>query len=99
MITAFFRCFLPLAIPALTASLLAGSALAATTPRDTSSGRTMYNGAAMKCLVANDFYAVHFTAIQQGRHKGEKTDFEKYCQEIPGPGKTFQYFSKSVFSP
>lgn len=73
----------------LIAFLMAGSAVAATTPRDASSGRTMYSGASMSCLVANDFYAVHFTAIQEGRQKGERSDFEKYCQEVPQPGKTY----------
>jgi hypothetical protein len=49
----------------------------------------MYQGASMTCLVANDFYAVHFTALQEGRHEGEQTDFVKYCREIPKPGKTY----------
>jgi hypothetical protein len=43
----------------------------------------------MSCLIGNDFYAVHFTAIQEGRQKGEATHFTKYCQEIPGIGKTY----------
>lgn len=43
----------------------------------------------MNCLVANDFYAVHFTALQEGRQEGEQTDFVKYCQEIPRPGRTY----------
>lgn len=49
----------------------------------------MYQGASMTCLAANDFYAVHFTALQEGRHEGEQTDFIKYCREIPKPGKTY----------
>ncbi len=43
----------------------------------------------MDCLVGNDFYAVHFTAIQEGRQAGEKSDFTKYCQEVPTVGKTY----------
>jgi hypothetical protein len=43
----------------------------------------------MGCLVGNDFYAVHFTAIQEGRQAGERTDFTKYCQEVPSVGKTY----------
>ena len=43
----------------------------------------------MKCLVANDFYAVHFTALQTGRQSSEGTDFMKYCQEVPVTGLTF----------
>ena len=43
----------------------------------------------MDCLVANDFYAVHFSALQQGRHSGEATEFVKYCQEVPKVGKLF----------
>lgn len=51
--------------------------------------RSAYSQSNMGCLVGNDFYAVHFTAIQEGRHKGERTDFTKYCQEIPTVGKTY----------
>lgn len=68
--------------------LLAGTADAAA-PRDPFNGRQSYSGSAMKCLVANDFYAVHFSAIQEGRHEGERTDFEKYCQEVPKIGKLY----------
>lgn len=64
-------------------SALASEAVAA--PR---SGRAAYSGSNMECLVGNDFYAVHFTAIQEGRQKGERSDFTKYCQEIPAVGKT-----------
>jgi len=53
------------------------------------SGRQAYSGSNMSCLVGNDFYAVHFTAIQPGRQKGERTDFTKYCQEIPSVGATY----------
>ncbi len=52
-------------------------------------GRTNYSGASMKCLVANDFYAVHFSAMQIGRQSGEPSDYMKYCQEIPVVGLTF----------
>jgi hypothetical protein len=69
--------------------LAAGGAAAAGVPRDSSNGRQMYQGASMTCLVANDFYAVHFTALQEGRHEGERTDFVKYCREVPQPGKTY----------
>jgi hypothetical protein len=57
--------------------------------RNPLNGRQSYSGSTMSCLIANDFYAVHFTALQQGRQKGENTDFSKYCQEIPTLGKTF----------
>ena len=44
------------------------------------------------CLVANDFYAVHFSAYLQPSAE-QKNDREAllrpYCQEIPSPGKTF----------
>ncbi len=53
------------------------------------SARQSYSGSNMTCLVGNDFYAVHFTAIQEGRQKGERTDFTKYCQDIPDIGKTY----------
>jgi hypothetical protein len=53
------------------------------------SGRQAYSGANMGCLVGNDFYAVHFTAIQEGHQQGERTDFAKYCQEVPAVGKTY----------
>ena len=52
-------------------------------------GRQAYTGSNMECLVGNDFYAVHFTAIQEGRQGGERTDFAKYCQEVPAVGKTY----------
>ncbi len=61
----------------------------AATARDKNSGQQMYPGASMDCLITNDFYAVHFTALQHGRQDKETTDFVKYCQEIPGTGKTY----------
>jgi hypothetical protein len=77
-----------LAIPLLTA-LFSDAAQAAAAPRDPFNGRQSYSGSNMSCLIANDFYAIHFTAIQQGRAKGANTDFAKYCQEVPSVGKTF----------
>jgi hypothetical protein len=63
---------------------------AATAPRDTlNNGRQAYAGSGVKCMVTNDFYAVNFTAMQEGQVKGETTPFVKYCQEIPATGKTF----------
>ena len=53
------------------------------------SGKDGYSGSSMACLVGNDFYAVHFSAIQPGRREGERTDFTKYCQEIPSVGTTY----------
>jgi hypothetical protein len=67
-------------------SCLAMAQLAEAAPR---SGRQAYTGSNMECLIGNDFYAVHFTAIQEGRRKGERTDFAKYCQEVPAVGKTY----------
>lgn len=82
------RAFSFLAFP-LATILLGDAAQAAAAPRDPFNGRQSYSGSNMSCLIANDFYAMHFTAIQQGRAKGENTDFAKYCQEIPAVGKTF----------
>ncbi|MFM2005029.1 MAG: hypothetical protein RLZZ09_684 [Pseudomonadota bacterium] len=62
---------------------------AANNVRSPTDMRTKYSGASMSCLVANDFYAVHFTSMQQGRGKGESHDFMKYCQEIPQVGMTY----------
>jgi hypothetical protein len=70
-------------------SISAMAVNAATAPRDPLNGRQSYSGSNMSCLIANDFYAVHFTALQTGKQKGEKTPFEKYCQEIPATGKTY----------
>lgn len=67
---------------------LTGTADAAA-PRDPFNGRQSYSGSSMTCLVANDFYAVHFSAVQEGRKEGERTDFEKYCQEVPKIGKVY----------
>jgi hypothetical protein len=52
-------------------------------------GKDGYSGSNMGCLVGNDFYAVHFTAIQEGVQKGETTAFAKYCQEVPAIGRTY----------
>ncbi len=56
---------------------------------DTFDGRKSYSRSTMSCLVVNDFYAVHFTAIQESQRKGEDSPFVKYCQEIPTTGKTY----------
>ncbi len=75
------------------AAILATAALCspaqAAEPRNPFNGRQTYSGSNMDCLVANDFYAVHFSALQEGRKAGETTDFVKYCQEIPGIGKVY----------
>jgi hypothetical protein len=66
------------------------SAHAATEPRDPmNNGRQAYASSGVKCMVTNDFYAVNFTAMQEGQVKGETTPFVRYCQEIPATGKTF----------
>jgi len=76
--------------PVLLAALaLHTPAEAATAPRDPFNGRQSYSGSNMDCLVANDFYAVHFSALQEGRNKGENTNFAKYCQEVPNLGKVY----------
>lgn len=74
----------------LTAVMLmsASIAVAAGDTRD-SNKRLAYNGSSMECLVANDFYAVHFTALQPGKQTGEKTEFVKYCREIPSTGMLY----------
>ena len=87
--TRFFGWVTKLALSAFLAATFTGDAFAATAPRDPLNGRQSYSGSNMSCLVANDFYVVHFTAMQQGRAQGESSDFVKYCQEIPNPGKTF----------
>lgn len=71
------------------ATAMTGPASAANGPRDPFNGRQTYSGSNMGCLITNDFYAVHFSALQEGRHAGESTDFVKYCQEVPNPGKTY----------
>ena len=47
----------------------------------------------LDCIIANDFYAVHFSAyIQPGKDdvsKDAKAAFVPYCQQIPRPGKMF----------
>lgn len=71
------------------AAALSTQADAATSPRDPFNGRQSYSGSNMDCLIANDFYAVHFSALQEGRKAGETTDFVKYCQEVPTLGKVY----------
>ncbi|RYU61475.1 hypothetical protein EWI61_05690 [Methylolobus aquaticus] len=69
---------------------VASAAEAANGPtRSIDNGRQMYQGASMTCLIANDFYAMHFTALQKGRQHNEATEFAKYCQEVPSVGETF----------
>lgn len=69
--------------------LLVSAAVGAANNVRNNDGRTNYSGASMKCLVANDFYAVHFTAMQVGRQAREISDYMKYCQEVPVTGLTF----------
>ncbi len=69
--------------------LIQATGWAASSPRDKGNSQQMYPGASMTCLMTNDFYAVHFTALQPGRRDTEATDFVKYCQDIPAPGKTY----------
>lgn len=71
------------------AVFLALSALAQAAGAAPKDARAAYSSSNMGCLVGNDFYAVHFTALQPGRQKGERSDFTKYCQEIPAVGATF----------
>ena len=52
-------------------------------------GKDGYSGSNMSCLKGNDFYAVHFSAFQPGRQKGERSDFTKYCEQIPAVGATY----------
>lgn len=73
-------------VVALALSCPAGAANA---PRDPFNGRQSYSGSSMDCLVANDFYAVHFTSMQQGRRSGETSDFVNHCHEVPAVGLTF----------
>lgn len=56
---------------------------------ESKNARQAYSSSNMTCLVGNDFYAVNFTAIQEGRQQGERSDFTKYCQIIPAVGKTY----------
>lgn len=79
---------LPLSATVLFLALVSVSVQAAT-PRDPFNGRQSYSGSNMTCLVANDFYAVHFSAVQEGQHPGERNAFEKYCQEVPKVGKVY----------
>jgi len=78
MVSGFFAAILALGAVAASEANAAGR-----------SGKDGYSGSNMDCLVGNDFYAVHFTAIQEGVQKGEKTAFAKYCQEVPAVGKTY----------
>ena len=47
----------------------------------------------LDCIIANDFYAVHFSAYVQPTPGAQNTDpkaaFVPYCQKIPRPGKMF----------
>ena len=62
---------------------------AANNSRNPSDLRGKYSGASMTCLIVNDFYAVHFSAMQRGRKADPMHEFENYCQEIPSIGLTF----------
>lgn len=47
----------------------------------------------LDCIIANDFYAVHFSAYIQpdklDKSADPKAAFVPYCQQIPHPGKMF----------
>ncbi len=46
----------------------------------------------LDCIIANDFYAVHFSAYIQPKEPGSgdpKAAFVPYCQKIPHAGKMF----------
>lgn len=47
----------------------------------------------LDCIIANDFYAVHFSAYIQPSKDNKTADpkaaFVPYCQKIPRPGKMF----------
>lgn len=79
----------PLTAAILVALTLLTASVQAATPRDPFNGRQSYSGSNMSCLIANDFYAVHFSAVQEGQHPGERNAFEKYCQEVPKVGKVY----------
>lgn len=53
----------------------------------------------LDCIIANDFYAVHFSAYIQpvkGKQSADpKSAFVPYCQKIPHPGK--MYFTADLF--
>lgn len=76
-------------VSTLFAAALMLGAVSPQTDAATRNGRAAYSGSSMDCLVGNDFYAVHFTALQEGAQKGENTPFVKYCQEVPAVGKTY----------
>lgn len=51
----------------------------------------------LDCIVANDFYAMHFSAYIQPKEldkSADKTTFIPYCHELPEPGKI--YFSADL---
>lgn len=84
MLTPFVRL---LFLPALLG--LGQHAYAANNTRNPGDMRGKYSGASMTCLIVNDFYAVHFSAMQHGRKADAAREFEKYCQTIPTVGQTF----------
>ena len=66
---------------------------------NTNKSNALGNRPDLDCIIANDFYAVHFSAYIQPV-KGEqnpdiKSAFVPYCQKIPHPGKMF--FTADLF--
>ena len=54
---------------------------------------TLGNRPDLDCIIANDFYAVHFSAYVQPNKEDKQADpksaFVPYCQKIPRAGKMF----------
>ena len=59
----------------------------------TNKGNGQGNRPDLDCIIANDFYAVHFSSYIQpkaeDRSSGTKLMFVPYCQKIPSAGKMF----------
>lgn len=79
-------------------SLLLGSTLlltACTSPGYNDNPSQVQTKATVGCLVANDFYAVYFSAYikpagdAKGMEKDRKALFRSYCKDIPTPGTAF----------
>ena len=71
-------------------SLLSGCDKLGLAPK---TGNALGNRPDLDCIIANDFYAVHFSAYIQPNKDDKSTDpkaaFVPYCQKIPRAGKMF----------
>jgi hypothetical protein len=73
-------------------ALLAGLLLMAACQKNGNNGGQSLDTTKLACVVATDFYMVHFTAYQEPtdeEQQDRKKAFSPYCQDLPRVGKSY----------